>query len=528
MTESDGADSSLMSQAEAQQQLGSVEFKVSCQAEVQPAFDRGLALLHHMTYQESRTTFQKITQADPECAMGYWGEAMTYIHPLWSDPPDQSEFDTAVALVKQAQQRGQKSERESAYIAALEAYFSGDWGPDEAPRLARYADAWNEVHQRFPDDIEAAAFYALANLSTADPSDKSYKKQQESGSLGQHILTKVSGHPGGHHYAIHAYDYPPLSHHGLKVAHSYGTIAPDIPHALHMPTHIFTREGLWQESIDWNLKSAEAALKSSADKPLSLHYLHALDYLVYAYLQRAEDQKAQGVMATMAAIDSPIQPHGASAYTLAAIPARLALERQQWQQAAALQPQIPSSYPWSKFPAMEAITHFARALGAARTGDSAQAQQDLDSLAALKAKLPPSATYWATQIEIQHQSALAWLQYQQGDQTQALATMQQAAMLEASTEKHPITPGEVLSAHELYADMLLEMERFDEALAQYKASLERNPNRLNSLYGAAYACESRGDTNMAKAYYQQLVAIAESADTKLERLSHAIAYLKGS
>lgn len=522
-----GSTSSLPPSGE-RQQLGSVDFHVSCQTAAQPSIGRGLALLHHMTYPESRSAFRAATQADPDCAMGYWGEAMTYIHPLWSDPPSQSEFEQGVTLVSKARRHGEKSDRESAYIGALEAYFSGEWGPDEAPRLARFASAWHEVHQRFPEDIEAAAIYALANLGTVDPGDKSYAKQKESGAIAQQVLKELSDHPGGHHYSIHAYDYPPLAHQALEVARSYGTIAPDIPHALHMPTHIFTREGLWQESIEWNRKSADAALKSSAGKPLSLHYLHALDYLAYAYLQGAEDLKAQQVMNTLEAIDTPIQPHGASAYTLAAIPARIALERQQWRLAASLEPRMPNSYPWSKFPAMEAITHFARALGAARMGNIVQAHTDLNRLAELKAQLPPSAAYWATQIEIQHQSAMAWLQYQEGNRAQALATMRKAAGLEASTEKHPITPGEVLSAHELYADMLLDMSRFEEALLQYQASLERNPNRLNSLYGAGYACESNGNAKMAKAYYRQLMKVSKHADTNLGQLVHARAYLDNS
>lgn len=507
------------------QQLGSVDFRTSCLTAAQPALEKGLALLHHMTYPESRSAFRAATQADPDCAMGYWGEAMTYIHPLWSDPPSQSEFEQGVALVSKARRHGQKSDRENAYIDALEAYFSGTWSPDEAPRLARFASAWHEVHQRFPEDIEAAAIYALANLGTVDPGDKSYAKQQESGAIAQQILKKSPGHPGGHHYSIHAYDYPPLARQALDVAHSYGAIAPHIPHALHMPSHIFTREGLWQESIEWNRKSADAALKSSAGKPLSLHYPHALDYLVYAYLQGAEDQKAQQVLDTLQAITLPIQPHGASAYALAAIPARMALERQQWQRAASLEPWMADSYPWDKFPAMEAITHFARALGAARMGNTTQARNDLDRLAALKAQLPPSAAYWATQIEIQHQAATAWLQYQQGNQAQALDTMRQAALLEASTEKHPITPAEVLSAHELYADMLLDMKRFDDAQRQYQASLERNPNRLNSLYGAGYACELNGNSKMAADYYRQLVTVAKHSDTDSARLNHARAYL---
>ena len=293
------------------QQLGSVKFIPSCNEDALPSVQRGLALLHHMTYSESKLAFKAATQADADCAMGYWGEAMTYIHPLWSDPPNQDEFAQAVSLVNQAMLRGKKTDWEHAYIDALEAYFSGGWTADEAPRLARFASAWYDVHQRYPEDIEAAAIYAVAHLGTVDPSDKSYAKQHEAGTIAEQVLKSVSDHPGGHHYSIHAYDYPPLAHHALDTARSYGNIAPDIPHALHMPTHIFHPLGLSGKSrLNGTSKSAEAALRSSAGKPLSLHYLHALDYLAYAYLQGAEDQKAHEVMDTLSAINTPIQSHG--------------------------------------------------------------------------------------------------------------------------------------------------------------------------------------------------------------------------
>ncbi len=510
---------------ESSEQLGSVRLPVFCYKSAAPHIERGLALLHHMTYPEARAAFIAATNADPDCAIGYWGEAMTFIHPLWSDPPNQETFNRGKQLLQIAKERGEKTERENAYIYALEAYFSGTWSENEKPRLVRFADAWNEVRQQFPYDIEAAAIYALANLGTVNPGDKTYAKQKQSGAITQQLLQEVPDHPGGHHYTIHAYDYPPLAEKALMIAKNYGSIAPDVPHALHMPTHIFIREGLWQETIDSNIKSAKAALNNPANGTISLHYLHALDYLVYAYLQTGMDKKASEVLHTIQSINEPFQAHGASAYSLAAIPARIAIERQDWATAADIAPRAPQNYPWDKFPAMEAITYFARALGAARSGNTSQAQAAIDKLAMLKAQLPASAAYWATQIEIQRQSAIAWLQYQSGEKNKALTTMQRAAQLEASTEKHPITPGEVVSANELYADMLLALKRYDDALAQYEISLKRNPNRLNSLYSAGFAAEAKERTKEAITYYQQLVNVTAHADTDLPPIDHAKSYL---
>jgi tetratricopeptide (TPR) repeat protein len=308
------------------------------------------------------------------------------------------------------------------------------------------------------------------------------------------------------------------------VARSYGEIAPEIPHALHMPSHIFTRLGLWQESIVMNQRSAAAALEHPAGEKISLHYPHALDYLAYAYLQRAEDAKAKDVLNTVKSIEGTIQAHVATAYTFAAVPARFALERQQWAEAAALEPRAPSTYGWNTFPAMEAITHFARALGAARSGKAPVARQALDTLTALHQQAAETSAYWAKQIEIQRLAAQAWLTYQEGKPEEALHTMRQAAEMEAATEKHPVTPGEILPARELLADMLLARGIYEEAQTQYLAALERSPNRFNSLYGAGRAAELGGDGDKAALYYRKLVEVT-AADAKRERLQQAKTFL---
>ncbi|NIS78838.1 MAG: hypothetical protein GTO14_01095, partial [Anaerolineales bacterium] len=398
----------------------------------------------------------------------------------------------------------------------------------ERARLASFEQAWERVHREFPDDLEAASFYALAHMATATSKDKSYQKQKEAGAIMEAVLAEIPDHPGAHHYIIHAYDFPGLADRALEVARDYGKVAPEVPHALHMPTHIFTRLGLWQESIDWNRRSAAAAWKNRVDGAISLHYPHALDYLAYAYLQQAQDEKAKEIMETTLSLSGPFHDLNAesSAYALAAVPARYTLERQQWVSATNLKPREPASFQWGdRFAAYEAITHFARALGAARSGNTTAAQSALTELETLHDVVAHTSAYWANQIEILQLSARAWLALEEGKQVEALRLMQLAAGLEASTEKSPTTPGEVLPARELLGDMLLELERSEEALAEYEGSLERSPNRFNSLYGAGRAAELAGDKKRATAYYQKLLEVVAQADTGRPRLRHARRFL---
>ena len=504
--------------------LGTVQLAHSCTDPATVHLGRGLALLHSMTYEEARASFVAATEADPNCAMGYWGQAMTIVHPLWSDPPSEAEFERGRALLGHARALA-GNEHELAYVEAMEGYFGTGRGESEKPNLVAFEAGWSAFHERYPGDPEGSAFYALAQLSTVDPGDKTFTKQRVAGALAETVLKAIPDHPGGHHYVIHAYDNPALSAGAVDVARSYGNVAPDIPHALHMPTHTFTRLGLWEESINGNRRSADAALRRPVGDETSLHYFHALDYLAYAYLQGAEDQRALDVLEELEGVEPPYQAHVASAYTFAAVPARLVLERHLWEAAADLTLRTPREYPWETAAAMEAITYFARALGAARSGRFGQARADLETLAALQERVAAKSPYWGTQVEIQRLSALAWLQFEQGDRNEGLATMRQAAELEASTEKHPVTPGEVLPARELLGDMLLELGRTGEALAEYQAALDRSPNRFNSLYGAGRAAELEGDGWVARDYYGALVEVTANADTERERLRHAKGFL---
>ena len=513
-------------QAEAYgQKLGTVRFPVSCNEEAKPQVERGVALLHHMTYHGARSEFLTATQKDPDCAMGYWGQAMSYIHPLWSDAPNKQDFAAGHALIDKARNQANTTDREKAYIEAAAAYYEGGWSKKEAQNLKNFETEWRQVYQQFPEDVEAASFYALAHMAIASPGDKSYTKQKQAGAIAEKVLTRLPDHPGAHHYIIHAYDYPPLAPKALKTARSYGDIAPAIPHALHMPTHIFTRLGLWQESITMNKRSAAAALKHPAGSKISLHYPHALDYLAYAYLQKADDHSARQIMEEMLNQKDAFQTHIAASYAFTAIPARFALERQQWEEASALESGLPDNYSLEKFPAMEAVTYFARALGASRIGNIKKANQAIEKLTAFHEKAKSTSAYWAKQIEIQRFSAMAWVEYQKGRKKEALKVMRQAADLESSTDKHPVTPGEILPARELLGDMLLDMGRYAQARLAYETALKRSPNRLNSLYGAALAAEQGNDEKGAKKYYRKIVEMTGKVTTDRKQVKKAKQYL---
>lgn len=508
-----------------EEDLGTVHFPVSCNDDARQHATRGLALLHHMTYAGARDAFVAATQADADCAMGYWGQAMSFIHPLWSDLPSESEFKQGQALVALARDRGQKSAWEHAYIRAVAAYYTEDRKLDEKANIASFASAWHEVYKQFPEDTEAAIFYALTHMATASKDAQGYVKQEHAAEIAKQVLARMPGHPGAHHYIIHAYDSPALAEKALAVARRYGEITSDVPHALHMPSHIFTRLGLWQESIVMNQRAATAALANPVDNTVSLHYLHALDYLAYAYLQRTDDAKAAQVLYSMASLNLPAQIHVASAYTFAAVPARLVLERRQWIAASELELGIPHDFPWEQFPAIQAITHFARALGAAKIGNESVARKALDQLMVLQNQVEKVSESWARQIEIQRLSAQAWLIYQQDNPEQALGIMRKAAEMEAESEKNPVTPGAILPAGELLADMYLALGKYSQAQAAYLSKLTRSPNRFNSLYGVARSAELAGDHNKAKLYYKKLVDVAVG-DSVREELLQAKTYLE--
>ncbi|MDX1395594.1 MAG: tetratricopeptide repeat protein [Gemmatimonadota bacterium] len=512
--------------------LGTVRLTTGCGDAAHPLVERGLALLHHMTYLDARESFAAAVEADPACGFGYWGQAMTYIHPLWPDVPSTEDLDRGRQLVERGREAAASDTRAADYLSTVEAYFRDATDRTEPERLASFAAAWAQVRDRHPDDLEARALSALALLATVSPSDKTYAGQYEALDLLDDVLEAIPDHPGGQHYVIHARDYPPLAEDALDVARAYGRLAPDVPHALHMPTHIYTRVGLWDESIEGNDRSAESSWRrTEAVGGISTDFHHALDYLAYAHLQRAEDESARAVMERALAADGPWAAANmpAIAYALAAIPARYALERRDWNTAADLAPRAPDGFPWDDgFAPFEALTHFARALGGARSGRFDVAEEAIGTLEALGERISSTSSneYWRTQIEVQVVAARAWLAHERGDRDRGLDLMREAARVEASTEKGPVTPGELLPAAELLGEMLFLAGRYDEALDAYEAALARSPNRLNGLAGAAKAARAAGRDDAAQRYLTALIDLTASAETPRPAIEEARAYVE--
>jgi tetratricopeptide (TPR) repeat protein len=502
-------------------QLGTVHLPTSC-PEIQVELERGQALLHHMNYVRSEAVFRGALETDPECALAYWGTAMTYVHPLWPDTISPEKRVAGEELLAKAAAAAHTSERENAYIEALASYYEGE-DRTERERLASYLESWTAVHTANPDDTEAALFHALALLANAPAEDKTYQKQIEAGQIIEGVFARIPRHPGAHHYTIHAYDFPPLAERALDIARRYDDLAPENTHALHMTSHIFTRLGLWPESIEFNERAAAAASDRTAGGAVSLHHLHALDYLAYAHLQRADDEAADRVLAAISALEPPFQNHSATAYAFAAVPARLALERHDWKAAAEIGIRSPAELEWDQYPYLDAIPYFARALGAARTGQPDAARAAIDELERLeeKARALDIAYDWGIQVAIQRVAAEAWLAYESGDTEAALELAREAAEIEGTTEKNPVTPGEVLPARELYGDMLLAAGRHSEAITAYEAALDRSPNRFNSLYGAGRAAELAGQREMAESFYEKLLGVCSGPTGARPELEHA-------
>jgi hypothetical protein len=450
--------------------------------------------------------------------MGYWGIAMSLWHPLW--PPPNEDVVRGQMAVARAEALGGKTEREKDYIAAIAAFYKDAEKLDQKSRALVYREAMEKVALRHPEDWEAGAFYALALLATADPSDKTYATQEKAAQILEKIYVEEPNHPGAAHYLIHAYDYPSLAGRALGVARSYARIAPSVPHALHMPSHIFTRLGLWQESIDSNLASIAATRREGSSGMALDDRLHAMDYLEYAYLQVGQDHAAKGLVDELGIVGKMDHEDFIAAYALAAIPARYAIERGSWAEATSLEVR-PSQYP-----APEAITHFARALGAARSGNVAEAGREVKEMEALhEALVKGKQAYWAEQVEILGRAASAWLAHAKGKDEEALHLLRSAADLDDSVEKHPVTPGSIVPARELLGELLLDLNQPGQALKEFETSLQAAPNLFNGLYGAGRSAERSGDLRKAKFHYARLVAICEHADSGRPGLREAKEFL---
>lgn len=496
--------------------LGKVNFPVSCQPSVRSEFSSAVAMLHSFWFEKASKTFAAVAEKDPKCGMAYWGVAMTHWHEIW-EAPGPADLQAGTGAVEQANSVGAKTQRERDYIAAIETFYKDADKLDHGARARAYETAMGRLQGRYPDDHEAAIFYALALLATAPPSDKTYVNQKKAGAILEPLFVAEPQHPGVAHYIIHAYDYPPLAEGALDPARRYAKIAPDSPHALHMPSHIFTRLGLWQESIDSNLASAASATKNNAPG----NEAHAKDYMIYAYLQGAQDREAKSTLESLPKGRSDDPQYMNWLYATAASPARYAVERHQWAEAAAL-PVPSSTFPRERYSWTEANLYFARALGASRVGNADTARKDLQELASIRDILiQEHNNYWADQVDIQREIVAAWITFADGKRDEALRQMGSAADHEDRTDKHNVTPGVILPARELLGDMLLELNEPPEAMAAFEGTLRTAPNRFNALSGAARAAKLSGEDEKAKAYYAKLLVICEHADGDRPELQDA-------
>ena len=480
------------------EKLGTVHFEISCGSKAQLAFDRAVALLHSFQYEDAERSFAALAASDSSCAMASWGVAMCNYHPIWG-LTTQADFERGRAAVERAQKLGGKTDRERAYIEAIASYYQKADGIDFPARKAAYEGAMQQLHARFPDDMEGTIFYALAILGAAPPTDRSYAKQRQAAELLNSVLPKAPNHPGVAHYLIHSLDYPALAELALPAARAYSKIAPSSPHAQHMPSHIFTRLGLWEESIRSNLASAEAARQLMArTHPGATHFdaLHAMDYLTYAYLQLGQQTKAKEVVEQVQAVTKLDQEIFSAAYAFAAVPARYALERHDWAGAAKLTV-APAWFPWKNFGGAEALTQFGRGVGAARTGDLAGARIALARLDTLyRSLVGVKAGYdWAPQVDVQRRALQGWIARAEKRNEDAVTQLRAAADLEDSTDKSPVTPGALLPAREQLGDLFLEVGRKAEAAEAYRAVLKTSPGRRNSMRGLRLARNETATTN---------------------------------
>jgi len=470
---------------------------------------------HSFWYRSSQRAFQEALKDDPSCAMAYWGIALSLLWNPHAAPHAKNLAEGAAALAK-GQAIGAKTERERDYLEALSAMYSDYEKVDHRTRVLNYLKAMEQVASRYPDDDEAQIYYALALNVGASPADKTYSNQLKGAAILEKIWARQPEHPGVAHYLIHLYDSPSLAKKGLEAARRYSKIAPDAAHAQHMPSHIFTRVGYWKESIDSNSAAARVA---KADRELH-DQLHAMDYLVYAHLQLGQDAKASAIIDEMRTIAGFSETFIAGPFALAASPARYAVERSDWKAAAALEVRP------NPLLHVQAVTYFAKALGAAHSGDSGGAQAAISKLAELRDQLREKKdAYWAEQVDIQWQVATAWSLNLAGKQDEALKTLSAAADSEDRTEKHPVTPGPLAPARELYGVMLLDRGMAKEALAAFEATLKKEPNRLGATVGAARAADKAGDATKAREYYTKVAELTGDADVSRSEGKEARAFL---
>jgi len=512
------------------EKLGDVNFPISCSEASQEEFNRAMALFHSFWFDSAKKSFTKVLQLEPECGMAHWGISIMSMGNPFAWPPNPNALKAAAEAQAAAQRVGAKSQRERDYIAALSAFFK-DWETAEhRSRALAFEKDMKGVAAKYPSDVEAQILYALVLNATALPTDKSFVNPLKAAGILEPLFKKYPNHPGVAHYLIHTYDYAELAEKGLPAARAYAGIAPSAPHALHMPSHIFSRVGLWREMVESNRASYLAAKSELAEKTLDIgtyDALHALDYMVFGHLQQAQDKAAKRLVDEVAAIRKVNVENFVAAYAFAAIPARFALEQADWRQMADLK-LSPADLAWNKFPQAEAILVFARGLGAARSGDVAAARKDVERLQALKeAMTAVKIDYWAGQADFQIKTVNAWIALAEKHNDEAVQLMRTAAEAEEASDKHAVTPGNVVPSRELLGAMLMALNQPAQALAEFERSLKRDPNRFRGIYGAARAAEASGNRKAARDYYAKLQVLTVDRDAERPELVHARAFLAG-
>ena len=499
--------------------IGTVSFDTSCSPAVKAQFNEAVALLHSFWFSESRALFESALKTDANCAIAHWGIAMTY----WGNPFAGQRSPQTIANGKAATDKGQATgtptTREKGFVDAVAILFSSNDVTTQRQRVLDYEKAMGRLSVANKTDIEARVFWALSVAQAASPTDKTYARNLQAAEMLEPMYKQLPNHPGIAHYIIHTYDVPALAQKALPAARAYADIAPAVPHALHMPSHTFTRVGFWKESVETNRRSSLEGEKSSG----WAEAMHARDYMTYAYLQMGMDAQAKTNMEhAIGLAGKPGNTQGAAGagpnmFALAAIPARYAMERQQWAEAAALQPRPAPNTPYT-----EAITHFVRAVGAARAGRPVDAAADVAKLAALRDReIEMKDEYWASQVDIQRRGADAWVMYAQGRKAPAIAQMQETASMEDLTDKAAVTPGPIAPAREMLGYMLLENNQPKEALVEFEAVMKKEPNRFLAIYGAGKAAEAAKQTAKAKGYFKQLVEMCKDAGTERPELQYA-------
>jgi len=537
----DGAKNSAVPEPGDLRAAGTVDFPVSCTPAVRAEFVRGVALLHSFFYEEARRIFTSVAEQDPKCAMAQWGIAMTWWHPIWT-PPTPNEMSAGKAAIQKAMGMTAGTERERGFITALNAYYNTPDGPSTAEvgqschgpvgprdRVMSYEKAMRTVYERYSDDVETQTFYALAVLAVgyANPTDTTLSNQLKAAGILEKLWKENPRHPGIAHYLIHSYDYPSLAERGLDAARSYGSIAPWVPHALHMPSHIFTRLGMWEESIAANRSSADASRAYAAMRhrdATEAEELHALDYMAYSYLQEGQDAKAKEIVDFAGTVrKTNPELEFSAAYALAAIPSRYALERNAWSEAATLS--VAELPHWSSYPSFEALIEYSHALGRAHTGDVEGARKAIDRMRQLRdSSTDPRLDYFKRHLDLQIQAASAWVMYSEGKKDEAVNLLRRVADAEDILGKHPVSPGALVPAREQLGDLLLKLDRPKEARQEFEAALKIYPGRFRGLYGAAQAAEQNGEKEKADHYYAKLNEQTVKADGSRSELAEVRKY----